>query len=54
MLVFVVGLLLYPWFVLRSASGTVVSVIVTGFLLCGAWPIFQYHAERELDVGSRV
>ncbi len=49
MLVFVVGLQLYTWFVMRSGSGTILSVIVTGFLLRGARRIFQYHAEREMD-----
>jgi hypothetical protein len=49
MLVFVVGLQLYTWFVLRSGSGTLLSIIVTGFLLRGARRIFQYHAEREMD-----
>ena len=49
MLVFVVGLQLYTWFVLRSGAGSVVSVIVTGFLLRGARRIFQDHAEREAN-----
>jgi hypothetical protein len=49
MLVFVVGLQLYTWFIMRSGSGTIVSIIVTGFLLRGARRIFQYHAEREMD-----
>jgi len=49
MLVFVVGLQLYTWFVVRSASGSILSIIVTGFLLRGASRIFQYHAEREMD-----
>ena len=47
MLVFVVGLQLYTWFVLHSGAGSIVSVIVTGFLLRGARRIFQDHAERE-------
>ena len=46
MLLFVVGLQLYTWFGMRSGSGTVLSIIVTGFLLRGARRIFQYHAER--------
>lgn len=49
MLVFVVGLQLYAWFVMRSGSGTLLSIIVTGFLLRGARRIFQDHAEREMD-----
>ena len=49
MLVFVVGLQLYTWFVMRSGSGTILSIIVTGFLVRGARRIFQYHAEREMD-----
>ena len=49
MLTLVVGLQLYTWFVLRSGSGTILSVIVTGFLIRGARRIFQHHAEREMD-----
>ena len=49
MLVFVIGLQLYTWFVMRSASGTILSIIVTGFLLRGARRIFQDHAERALE-----
>ena len=49
MLVFVVGLQLYTWFIMRSPSGSLLSIIVTGFLLRGARRIFQYHAERETD-----
>ena len=47
MLLVVVGLQLYTWFVAQSASGSLVSIIVTGFLLRGARRIFQDHAERE-------
>jgi hypothetical protein len=46
MLLLVVGFQLYTWFVMRSASGSLLSVIVTGFLLRGARRIFQDHAER--------
>jgi phosphatidylserine synthase len=49
MLVFVVGLQLYTWFVLHSGAGSILSVIVTGFLLRGARRIFQDHAERKAD-----
>jgi hypothetical protein len=49
MLLLVVGLQLYTWFVMRSGSGTILSIIVTGFLLRGARRIFQDHAEREGD-----
>ena len=49
MLIFVVVLQLYTWFVARSAAGTLVSIIVAGFLLRGARRIFQDHAERQLD-----
>jgi hypothetical protein len=48
-LVFVVGLQLYTWFVMRSASGSVLSIVVTGFLLRGARRIFQDHAERNAN-----
>ena len=47
MLVFVVGLQLYTWIIMRSLSGSLLSIIVTGFLLRGARRIFQDHAERE-------
>ena len=49
MLVFVIGLQLYTWCVMRSASGTILSIIVTGFLLRGARRIFQDHAERAME-----
>jgi quinol-cytochrome oxidoreductase complex cytochrome b subunit len=52
MLAFVVGLQLYTWFVLRSISGTLLSIVVTGFLLRGASRIFQDHAERETSTGK--
>ena len=47
MLVLVLGSQLYTWLVMRSSSGTIVSIIVTGFLLRGARRIFQRHAEGE-------
>ena len=49
MLVFAIGLQLYTWCVMRSASGTILSIIVTGFLLRGARRIFQDHAERAME-----
>jgi hypothetical protein len=52
MLVLVAGFQLYTWFVMRSASGSILSVIVTGFLLRGARRIFQYHAERREEAGK--
>lgn len=42
----IAGTQLYIWLVLRSFSGTIVSVIVTGFLLRGTRRIFQEHRER--------
>ena len=50
MLVLVVGLQLYTWLILHSISGTLLSIVVTGFLLRGARRIFQDHAEREANV----
>jgi hypothetical protein len=50
MLIFVVGLQLYTWFIMRSPSGSLLSIIVTGFLLRGARRIFQDHAERKANV----
>jgi hypothetical protein len=49
MLVFVVGLQLYTWFIMHSPSGSLLSIIVTGFLLRGARRIFQDHAERQAN-----
>ena len=50
----VVVLQLFTWFVAHSAAGTLVSIIVTGFLLRGARRIFQEHIERELDAPKEV
>jgi hypothetical protein len=47
MLVFVVVPQLYTWFVAHSAAGTLVSIVVAGFLLRGARRIFQDHAEQK-------
>ncbi|MEY2563209.1 MAG: hypothetical protein QOH88_1402 [Verrucomicrobiota bacterium] len=52
MLVLVVGLQLYTWFVAHSSSGTLLSIIVTGFLLRGARRIFQDHAEQREDASK--
>jgi hypothetical protein len=49
MLVLVVGFQLYTWFIVRSASGSLLSILVTGFLLRGARRIFQDHAERRSE-----
>ena len=46
-LLWVVGIQIYIWIGLRSFSGTVVSVIVTGFLLRGAKRIFEHHRELQ-------
>ena len=47
MIVLVVGLQLYTWFVQHSFSGTILSFIVTGFLLRGAKRIFEEHRESN-------
>ncbi len=47
MLLLVVIPQLYTWFVLHSVSGTLVSVLVTGFLIRGAVRIFE-RPEEEL------
>lgn len=52
MLVLVVGLQLYTWIIMRSPSGSLLSIIVTGFLLRGARRIFQDHSEREESAGK--
>jgi len=49
MLILVVVLQLYTWFVAHSPAGTLVSIIVVGFLLRGARRIFQYHAEPQIE-----
>ena len=46
-LLWVVGAQLYIWIGLRSFSGTIVSVIVTGFLVRGAKRIFEHHRELQ-------
>lgn len=46
-LLFIVGTQLYVWIGLRSITGTIVSVIVTGFLLRGAKRIFEDHRELQ-------
>lgn len=50
MLVFVIGLQLYTWIGLHSPEGSILSIIITGFLLRGARRIFQDHAERRKGV----
>ncbi len=54
MLTVVVLLQLFTWFVAHSAAGTLVSIIVTGFLLRGARRVFQDYAERQLDTTKEV
>src|SRR6266705_4169976 len=49
MLIFVIVLQLYTWFVARSPAGTLVSIIVVGFLLRGARRVFQDYAERKME-----
>jgi hypothetical protein len=48
MLIFVVLLQVYTWFIAHSPAGTILSIIVVGFLLRGARRIFEYHAERQI------
>jgi phosphatidylserine synthase len=52
MLAFVIGLQLYTWTIMRSPSGSLLSIIVTGFLLRGARRIFQDHAEQTENSGK--
>jgi hypothetical protein len=54
MLIFVIVLQLYTWFVARSVAGTLVTIIVVGFLLRGTRRMFQDYAERELDSTKEV
>jgi hypothetical protein len=54
MLIVVVVLQLFTWFVAHSPAGTLVSIIVAGFLLRGARRIFQDHAEQQMDATKEV
>jgi sugar phosphate permease len=54
MLIFVIMLQLYTWFVARSVAGTLVTIIVVGFLLRGPRRMFQDYAEPELDSTKEV
>jgi hypothetical protein len=49
MLVLVAVLQLYTWFVAHSPAGTLVSIVVIGFLLRGARRIFQDYAEQKIE-----
>jgi ABC-type proline/glycine betaine transport system permease subunit len=49
MLAYVIGIQLYVWLGMHSFSGTVVSVIVAGFLLRGTKRIFEEHSQSETD-----
>jgi hypothetical protein len=50
----VVLLQLFTWFVAHSPAGTLVSIIVAGFLLRGARRIFQDYSERQLHATKQV
>jgi hypothetical protein len=54
MILFVVALQLYTWFVARSITGTLVTLVLLAFLLRGARRIFQDHAEHALDATKQV
>ena len=54
MLILIVLLQLYAWFVARSPAGTLVSIIVAGFLVRGARRIFQFHAERQIEAETLI
>ena len=51
-ILYIVGTQLYVWFGLGSATGTIVAVIVTGFLLRGAKRIFAFHRERREPIAA--
>ena len=51
-ILYVVGTQLYVWFAIGLISGTIVSVIVTGFLLRGAVRIFEFHREQREGVAA--
>ena len=46
-IIWIVGAQFYTWIAARSFSGTIVTVIVTGFLLRGAKRIFEHHRELQ-------
>ena len=46
-IIYIVGTQLYVWFVLGTPAGTIIAVVVTGFLLRGAKRIFEFHRERR-------
>lgn len=50
----IVGAQLYIWIGLRSFSGTIVTVIVTGFLLRGAKRIFEHHRELQESRAEQI
>jgi len=54
MLVFVILLQLYTWIIAHSVAGTLVTIIVVGFLLRGARRMFQDHAEAQLEATKEV
>jgi Co/Zn/Cd efflux system component len=54
MLVLVIGLQLFTWFVAHSPAGTLISIVVAGFLLRGARRIFQDHAERDTEANQTL
>ena len=54
MIVFVIVLQLYTWFVGHSPAGTLLSIVVVGFLLRGARRMFQDHAEQKTDAGQKM
>ena len=47
MLVFVIIPQLYTWFIVHSIAGSLVSIVVTGFLIRGAVRIFERPEEDE-------
>ena len=53
-LLWVIGIQVYIWIGLRSFSGTIVSVIVTGFLARGAKRIFEHHREQQASRAEQI
>lgn len=47
MIALVVALQLYTWFAAHSLAGSLVSIVVVGFLLRGARRMFQDYAEQK-------
>ena len=51
-ILYVAGTQLYLWFEFGLAAGTIIPVIVIGFLLRGAGRIFEFHRRRRVGTAA--